>query len=272
MVLAEPHKVRRAHAGVSPARGSTPPSTAHHRSRIAFAPSTRRPLTSTPSARNRFACSTATSSASVPSLRITLHHGNPRSRFNACTTARAPRGAPARSATCPYDDTVPFRIALTTFATRSSKSCTLSTLPVRRPITKFQPVVAKTLPPRLLVVDDDLSAALRCTYSLLDAGFEVDIATTSADALRLLSERRYVAAVVDLVMPDLGGHQVGLAVRALSPDAALVVVGEDPEPVARSLAPDHSLRRPFGPDELIEALSLALAAARADRSSLAAAR
>jgi DNA-binding response OmpR family regulator len=140
--------------------------------------------------------------------------------------------------------------------------------------------VSKTLAPRLLVVDDDLSAALRCTYSLLDAGFEVDIATTSGDALRLLTEHRYVAAVVDLVMPDLGGRQVSRAVRALSPDAALVVVGEDLESVVHPLAPDHYLRRPFAPDHLLEALTLAMARARArmfaandgDRSSIAAAR
>ena len=137
-----------------------------------------------------------------------------------------------------------------------------------------------TLAPRILVVDDDLSEALRCTYPLLDAGFEVDIATTSTDALRLLSERRYIAAVVDLVMPDQGGRQVSRAVRVLSPDAALVVVGEDPESVVRSLAPDHYLRRPFSPGDLLEALSLAMSGARArmaaangdDRSSAAAAR
>ncbi|HYV48162.1 MAG TPA: response regulator [Myxococcaceae bacterium] len=140
--------------------------------------------------------------------------------------------------------------------------------------------MVKPLALHILVVDDDLSAALRCTYSLLDAGFEVDIATTSGDALRLLSERRYIAAVVDLVMPDLAGRQVSLAVRALSPDAALVVVGEDPESVARPLAPDHYLHRPFAPDDLLEALSLALTEARVrqlvanddGRSSIAVAR
>ncbi|HEY8208210.1 MAG TPA: response regulator [Myxococcaceae bacterium] len=127
-------------------------------------------------------------------------------------------------------------------------------------------------------MDDDLSAALRCTYSILDAGFEVDIATTSGDALRLLWERRYVASVVDLVMPDMGGREVIRTLRSVAPDAALVVVGDDPESVVRPLAPDHYLRRPFAPDELLEALALAMASARGrrsmadDRSSAAAAR
>lgn len=139
--------------------------------------------------------------------------------------------------------------------------------------------MVKPLAPRILVVDDDLSAALRCTYALLDACFEVDIATTSGDALRLLSERRYVASVVDLVMPDLGGREVMRTVQMLAPDAALVVVGDDPESVVRPLAPDGYLHRPFAPDELLEALALAMASARGrmaavpdDRSSAAAAR
>lgn len=139
--------------------------------------------------------------------------------------------------------------------------------------------MVKPLAPRILVVDDDLSAALRCTYALLDACFEVDIATTSGDALRLLCERHYVASVVDLVMPDLGGREVMRTVQTVAPDAALVVVGDDPEAVVRPLAPDHYLRRPFAPDDLLESLTLAMASARRrtaamrdDRSSAAAAR
>jgi len=116
--------------------------------------------------------------------------------------------------------------------------------------------------PRILVVDDDLSAALACTYTLLEAGFEVDIATTRTDALRLLGEHRYAAALVDLVMPDLGGRQVSRDVRALAPEAALIVVGEDPEPVARPLEPDHYLRRPFSAVGLLDAVARALGRAR----------
>jgi DNA-binding response OmpR family regulator len=144
--------------------------------------------------------------------------------------------------------------------------------------------MVKTLAPRILVVDDDLSAALRCTYSLLDAGFEVDIATTSGDAVRLLWERRYVAAVVDLVMPDLGGREVIRTVRALAPETALVVVGDDPESVVRPLRPDHYLLKPFALDDLSAALAQAMVSARGrmatsamagdreDRSSAVAAR
>ncbi|HVE86103.1 MAG TPA: response regulator [Myxococcales bacterium] len=122
--------------------------------------------------------------------------------------------------------------------------------------------MVKALAPRILVVDDDLSAALHCTYALLDAGFEVDIATTRSDAVRLLLERRYAAAVVDLVMPDLGGREVCRAVHALAPAAALVVMGEDPESVARALEPDDYLRRPFTDLGLLDAVARALGRAR----------
>jgi len=119
--------------------------------------------------------------------------------------------------------------------------------------------------PRILVVDDDLSAALASTYALLDAGFEVDIATTRTDALRLLGEHHYAASLVDLVMPDLGGRLVSRDVRVLAPEAALIVVGEDPEPVARSLEPDHYLHRPFSALGLLEAVAQALRRARERR-------
>jgi DNA-binding response OmpR family regulator len=132
--------------------------------------------------------------------------------------------------------------------------------------------MVKAESPRILVVDDDLSAALGCTYLLLDAGFEVDIATTPSDALRLLVERLYVAALVDLVMPDLGGRQVCRAVHALAPESALIVAGEDPESVARPLEPDQYLHRPFTPGELLEAVAKALARARGRTASVVASR
>lgn len=122
--------------------------------------------------------------------------------------------------------------------------------------------MVKGLPPRILVVDDDLSAALQCTYALLDAGFEVDMATTRSDAVRLLAERSYVAFVVDLVMPDLGGRLVIHAIRAVAPQAALVVMGDDPESEARALEPDDYLRRPFGPSGLLDAVARALGRSR----------
>src|SRR5262245_33996824 len=117
-------------------------------------------------------------------------------------------------------------------------------------------------PPRILVVDDELSAALSNTYVLLDAGYEADMATTSEDALRLLHQHRYAACVVDLVMPELGGIRVCRAVRAMAPDSALVVVDTDPEAVVRPLELDHYLRRPFSAVGLLEAVTKALGRSR----------
>lgn len=122
--------------------------------------------------------------------------------------------------------------------------------------------MVKAHAPRILVVDDDLSAALRCTYALLDAEFEVDLATTRADALHLLAERRYAAHVIDLVMPDLAGYQLIHTVRTAAPGAALVVMGDDPEPSALRPEPDAYLARPFSPVALLDAVSRALVHAR----------
>lgn len=61
---------------------------------------------------------------------------------------------------------------------------------------------------RVLIVDDE--EEIRTTYSafLAKRGFEVEVAGDGAEGLRMLRERQFDAALVDLIMPQKGGLEM----------------------------------------------------------------
>jgi DNA-binding NtrC family response regulator len=61
---------------------------------------------------------------------------------------------------------------------------------------------------RILLVDDEI-ITLKITRKLLtENGYEVDIASSSADAMKLLGSLHYDLVIVDITMPSISGFDL----------------------------------------------------------------
>jgi len=77
---------------------------------------------------------------------------------------------------------------------------------------------------RVLVVDDDPDNARMMAEVLGEEGYDVKVAPSGDVALRMWEERRYDAALLDAVMPDLSGWDVARELRKRSPQVLLAIV------------------------------------------------
>jgi two-component system KDP operon response regulator KdpE len=118
-----------------------------------------------------------------------------------------------------------------------------------------------TSPPRVLLVDDETSIQRAIGPLLRSRGYHVEIAGTGAEALRLVSERRPDLIVLDLGLPDMEGTEVCRRVRAELPIPIIVLSargGEADKVQALDLGADDYVTKPFGPEELLARIRVAL--------------
>jgi DNA-binding NarL/FixJ family response regulator len=86
--------------------------------------------------------------------------------------------------------------------------------------------------PRVLIVDDQ-ECFRRAAQSLISAtaGFEAVAETASAEeALESAVQLKPDLALVDVRMPGLDGFETSRRIRAVLPDAVVVLVSADPDP------------------------------------------
>jgi len=114
---------------------------------------------------------------------------------------------------------------------------------------------------RILLVDDEV-AIQRAVGPLLRArGYDVEIAGTGTDALRMFADRPPDLIVLDLGLPDLEGTEVCRRIRAGSkvPIVVLSARGNELDKVnALDLGADDYVTKPFGPEELLARIRVAL--------------
>ena len=116
-------------------------------------------------------------------------------------------------------------------------------------------------PQRVLVCDDEPQILRALRVILRDAGFEVDPASTAAEALDKAAVRPPHAAIIDLVLPDGDGIEVCRQLREWTtiPIIVLSAVGEEEQKVAALEAgADDYVTKPFGSRELVARLQAAL--------------
>jgi two-component system KDP operon response regulator KdpE len=118
-----------------------------------------------------------------------------------------------------------------------------------------------THPPRILLVDDEV-AIQRAVGPLLRArGYELDVAGTGAEALKAFNSRPPDLIILDLGLPDLEGTEVCRRVRVQSavPIVVLSARGAEADKVnALDLGADDYVTKPFGPEELLARIRVAL--------------
>lgn len=114
---------------------------------------------------------------------------------------------------------------------------------------------------RILLIDDEQAIARTIRRNLARHGFYVDLAATASDGLAAVARSRPDVVLLDLGLPDLDGLEVIRRVRSSSsvPIIVLSVRGGERDKVeALDLGADDFLTKPFGVDELLARIRVAL--------------
>ena len=114
---------------------------------------------------------------------------------------------------------------------------------------------------RILLVDDEVSIQRAVAPLLRSRGYEVDVAGTGADALKIIALRPPDLIVLDLGLPGLEGTEVCRRVRADSTVPIIVLSargGEADKVSALDLGADDYVTKPFSPEELLARIRVAL--------------
>jgi two-component system, OmpR family, KDP operon response regulator KdpE len=123
---------------------------------------------------------------------------------------------------------------------------------------------------RILLVDDETAIQRAVAPLLRGRGYEVDVARTGAEALDLFISRSPGLIVLDLGLPDLEGTEVCRRIRLQSqvPIIVLSARGSEGDKVsALDLGADDYVTKPFGPEELLARIRVALRRTAADQAS-----
>jgi CheY-like chemotaxis protein/PAS domain-containing protein len=130
---------------------------------------------------------------------------------------------------------------------------------------------------RILVVDSD-EAVRRSAHHLLGCqGASVETARDALEAIALLRQTAYSAALVDIRLPDLDGYEAFKRLRQVQPNVPIILMtgfGWDPAHSivkARQEGLQTVLYKPFRADRLMEAVEQALRSAAPAQSTPAAA-
>jgi two-component system KDP operon response regulator KdpE len=103
-------------------------------------------------------------------------------------------------------------------------------------------------------VDDETSIQVTLAQALKSRGFDVEVAKTGKEALRLAAERPPDLVILDLGLPDIEGTEVCRRIRETSsvPIIILSARGSENDKVAAlDLGADDYVTKPFGPEELL---------------------
>ena len=114
---------------------------------------------------------------------------------------------------------------------------------------------------RVLIIDDEPDMRATMRYLLEREGFEVLVAAEGSEALTLAKSAPVQVVVTDIYMPGKEGIETIYELRREFPHIRIIVMsggngrkGMDFLSVARELRAEKSLKKPFDPRELIDAV------------------
>lgn len=123
--------------------------------------------------------------------------------------------------------------------------------------------------PRILIVDDEVQLRRVVTRSLRARGYDTREAENGAEALSAFDGFKPDVVLLDLMLPDMSGVDVCRALRKnhQTPIIILSVVGEEHAKVAAlDEGADDYVTKPFGMDELLARVRVAMRRGAADRT------
>ncbi len=109
--------------------------------------------------------------------------------------------------------------------------------------------------PKVLIVEDDRRIARFLEIELEHSGYEVRKAETGYDALETFEEFMPDVVLLDVMLPELDGHEVAEKLRSIKPDVGIIMVsalGETKDKVeGLKKGADDYIVKPFETEELI---------------------
>src|SRR5271155_2702066 len=108
---------------------------------------------------------------------------------------------------------------------------------------------------RVLLVEDDVTAARGIALMLKSGGAVVDGADTGQEALELVRRYDYDIVVLDLMLPDMEGYDVVRRMRAGRIDVPVLILSGLSRPQAKvkglGVGADDFITKPFDKSELL---------------------
>jgi two-component system phosphate regulon sensor histidine kinase PhoR len=115
---------------------------------------------------------------------------------------------------------------------------------------------------RILVVDDEATVCRSIRQALLCEDYDIDIAMSGEEALRMDENKTYEVMVVDLMMPGLNGLDLLKSIKARNSSACIIMVTGYPTMrntlQAMQIGAFDFLPKPFLPSELRKIVARAL--------------
>src|SRR6185295_6871770 len=114
---------------------------------------------------------------------------------------------------------------------------------------------------RILLVDDEVPIQRAVAPLLRSRGYDVDVAGTAADAFTSARARPPDLIVLDLGLPDLDGVEVCRRLRGETTAPIIILsarAAEAEKVAALDLGADDYVTKPFGPEELLARIRVAL--------------
>ncbi len=124
---------------------------------------------------------------------------------------------------------------------------------------------------KLLVVDDEPSLQDIVATSMRFLGYDVSVAATGREAVRMATDTRPDLIILDIMLPDFDGLEVMRRVRAAGIDSGVVFLSARDTPADKiaglSAGGDDYVTKPFGLEELAARVSAVLRRVRPDLAS-----
>jgi len=110
---------------------------------------------------------------------------------------------------------------------------------------------------RILVVEDEPSMRFLCRINLEFAGFDIAEAATGAEALELAQASRLDLVLLDVMLPDIGGHEIARRLAAQGVPFAFLSAraGAGDVRTGYELGAVDYITKPFDPIELADRVS-----------------
>ena len=117
---------------------------------------------------------------------------------------------------------------------------------------------------RILVVDDEDTVCRSIKKALVREEYDIDVALSGEEALKMEGQKKYDVIIVDLMMPGLNGMDLLKSLKSISPAVQVIMITGYPTMKntlqAMQIGAFDFLPKPFLPYDLRNLVALALAA------------
>jgi DNA-binding NtrC family response regulator len=110
---------------------------------------------------------------------------------------------------------------------------------------------------RLLIVDDEQDGSEALKHYLSSRGYEVSIALSGEEAMRILKSTPVEIVILDIIMQDVNGDVIAKMIRNKYPHIKILLITGYPDIadlVTRLVAVEGCFNKPFGIEEIYQKL------------------